>query len=165
MKQQPQAMLQHPAQPSCIDGLRVGRILRIDDAGRIFVDFPGNTGEAVPARCTRSAVTNSGTGLVSGREILLAFENGDPRRPIIVDSLHSLVEDLTEAAVVAEVPPREVTVDGQRVLLQAEHEIVLQCGKASITLTRAGKVLIKGEYVLSHATGENRVRGGSTAIN
>ena len=165
MKQPTPPMLQHPAQASCIDGLRIGRILRIDDAGRILVDFPDNPGEAVPARCTRSAVANSGTGLQGGREVLLAFENGDPRRPIVVDSLHSLVDDLAEATVATGTSPHEVTVDGQRVLLQAEHEIVLQCGKASITLTRAGKVLIKGEYVLSHATGENRVRGGSTAIN
>jgi hypothetical protein len=43
--------------------------------------------------------------------------------------------------------------------------MVLRCGKASITLTRAGKVLIQGSYVLSRSTGVNRVKGGAVQIN
>jgi len=58
-----------------------------------------------------------------------------------------------------------VTIDGKRISLEAENEIVLKCGKASITLTKAGKVLIKGDYVLSHSSGENRIRGGSVSVN
>jgi hypothetical protein len=42
---------------------------------------------------------------------------------------------------------------------------VLQCGKASITLTKAGKVLIQGSYVSSRSTGVNRVKGGSVQLN
>jgi hypothetical protein len=42
---------------------------------------------------------------------------------------------------------------------------VLHCGKASITLTRAGKVIIRGEYVLARSSGVNRIVGGSVQIN
>ena len=59
----------------------------------------------------------------------------------------------------------EAKVDGRRVEFTAEQEIVFRCGKASIILTRAGKVLIEGEYVLTRSSGVNRIKGGSVQIN
>jgi hypothetical protein len=59
----------------------------------------------------------------------------------------------------------EVDADGQRMIVSAKEQIVLRCGKASITLTKAGKVLIQGTYVLSRSSGVNRVKGGSVKIN
>jgi uncharacterized protein (DUF2345 family) len=56
-------------------------------------------------------------------------------------------------------------VDDQRIVLSAEREITLQCGEASITLTRAGKVLIKGTYVLSRSSGYNKIKGAAVDIN
>ena len=50
-------------------------------------------------------------------------------------------------------------------LITAKDRLVLRCGKASITLTRAGKVLIEGAYVLSRSTGVNRVKGGTVQLN
>ncbi|MGV8750478.1 DUF6484 domain-containing protein, partial [Pseudomonas aeruginosa] len=55
--------------------------------------------------------------------------------------------------------------DGERLEFSAEREIVLRCGKASITLTRAGKVIIHGAYLSSRSTGVNRIKGGSVQIN
>ena len=55
--------------------------------------------------------------------------------------------------------------DDQRLELRAEREIVLRCGKASITLTRAGKVIIQGAYLSSRSSGVNRIKGGSVQIN
>ena len=55
--------------------------------------------------------------------------------------------------------------DGERLTLTADREIVLRCGKASLTLTRAGKVLIRGAYLLSRSSGVNRIKGGSVQIN
>jgi len=56
-------------------------------------------------------------------------------------------------------------VDDQRVELTAEREIVLRCGDASITLTRAGKVIIKGAYILSRSSGYNKIKGAAVDIN
>ena len=61
--------------------------------------------------------------------------------------------------------PFEARVDGDRVVISADKEIVLQCGKASITLTRAGKILLRGAYLLSRSSGVNRIKGGSVQIN
>ena len=50
-------------------------------------------------------------------------------------------------------------------IVSAKEQLVLRCGKASITLTKAGKVMIQGSYVLSRSTGVNRVKGGSVQLN
>jgi hypothetical protein len=58
-----------------------------------------------------------------------------------------------------------VAVDGKRIVLSAFEEIVLRCGEASITLTRSGKILIRGEYVSTHSAGVNRIKGATVEIN
>jgi hypothetical protein len=59
----------------------------------------------------------------------------------------------------------EVERDGERMIVSAKTQLVLRCGKASITLTQAGKVLIEGTYVSSRSTGVNRLKGGSIHLN
>ena len=63
------------------------------------------------------------------------------------------------------VPPAgivfEAEIDGSRLRIGA----VIQCGKASITLRRNGKVIIKGTQVESHSTGTNRIKGGQVRVN
>jgi len=54
---------------------------------------------------------------------------------------------------------------GERIDLKAENQITLKCGKASITLTNAGKVIIRGTYLLNRSSGVNRIKGGSVQIN
>ena len=59
----------------------------------------------------------------------------------------------------------EVDADGERLIVSAKEQVVIRCGKASITLTKAGKVLIQGAYVLSRSSGVNRIKGGSVQLN
>jgi hypothetical protein len=59
----------------------------------------------------------------------------------------------------------QVKVDGERLVFTGEKEIVLRCGEASITLTRAGKILLRGAYIVSRSTGVNRIKGGVVHIN
>ena len=66
----------------------------------------------------------------------------------------------------AKTPPAiEALVDGKRVVIDAEDEVVLRCGKASITLRRNGRIVIRGTYVETRAEGTNRIKGGSVQIN
>jgi hypothetical protein len=58
-----------------------------------------------------------------------------------------------------------VDADGERLVVSAAGQIVLLCGKASITLTKARKALIQGTYVSTHSIGVNRVKGASVQIN
>ncbi len=97
----------------------------------------------------------------------MAFENNDLKRPIILDVLHSFLDEITAppAALWEGDKPEDILVDGRKVTFNAQEEIVLRCGKASITLTRAGKILIRGAYLLSRSSGVNRIKGGSVQIN
>jgi hypothetical protein len=132
------------------DAVVVGTLAGRDQHGGVLVDFPGCVDGPVRAR----SLVGAGRA-AAGREVALLFEQGDRRRPIVIGFL--------EPERTADAPAVEV--DGERVELTAEREIVLRCGKASITLTRAGKVLIRGEYVLSRASGVHRIKGGAVQIN
>ncbi len=46
-----------------------------------------------------------------------------------------------------------------------QDQIVLRCGKASITLTKEGKVILQGAYVSNQSSGVLRLKGGSVQIN
>lgn len=130
----------------------IGRIAAVDESGEPRVDFPGNTsGELVRARSLVSITPTD-----SGREVALTFEDGDAAKPIIAGLF---------ATPKAAPGVREVKLDDQSLVLSAKREVVIQCGKASITLTAAGKVLIQGEYVLSRSAGVNKIRGGSIQLN
>jgi len=91
----------------------------------------------------------------AGREALVAFVGAAPPRPVVLGLLRGAATQ----------PPVSLAEDGERLVIRGDREIVLQCGKASITLTRAGKVLIRGAYVLSRSSGANRIKGGSVQIN
>jgi len=95
--------------------------------------------------------------------VVVLFEQGDARRPIVV----GVIQESPAPVQAHSAPPQAVSVqvDGDRLLLSAEREVVLQCGDASITLTRAGKVLIKGKYVVSRSSGYNKIKGAAVDIN
>jgi hypothetical protein len=147
-----------------LDGVVIGTLVGLNNAGQPLVDFPANrSGAPVVARTT---VTIGQQDI--RRETALMFEGSNPDKPIIMGFIQSpqaeqrtATEDTHSAAqnaIVAEV-------DGERLVFRAKKEIVLRCGKASITLTRAGKVLIRGAYLLSRSSGVNRIKGGSVQIN
>lgn len=148
------------------EGLLIGRIVSVTDS-RFIVDYPQNPFGPIVARITNSAKSQMGNGNGIGREVLLAFQNNDPGQPIIIDTMYSLLDEIAEVTTVEPEAgmPNEVTIDGKRITFDAQEEIELKCGKASIVLTSAGKVIIKGAYVLSQSSGENRIRGASVGIN
>lgn len=128
----------------------VGRLVRCVPGGAL-VEFADNPlGRPVAARTTTPL-----DPAAVGAEVVLLFENGDPTRPLVV----GVIRPPDTAPTV----PAEL--DGERVLLTADREIVLRCGEASITLTRAGKVLIRGTYILTRSSGANRIKGAAVEIN
>src|SRR5262245_19211651 len=62
-------------------------------------------------------------------------------------------------------PRLEAVVDGRRVVVEAQDEIVLRCGEASVTLRRNGRIVVRGTYVETRSKGVNRIKGGTVQIN
>lgn len=148
-----------PAAPSVpMPGVVIGELVALGGENRQpWVLYPGQPGGA--ALMARTVVDLHGPHI--GRAVTLMFDRGDPARPIVMGVLRE------GAGWPLDEPPGqvEVDVDGERMVVSARAQLVLRCGKASITLTRAGKVLIEGSYLLSRSTGVNRIKGGSVQLN
>jgi hypothetical protein len=142
---------------------RVGVHVGWSDTGQPLVDYPENVSGPLAARTT-VALDRTAVPATLGSEVLLAFDGDDAERPIIVGVLER-PESPTGDGSIGPAKPLEVHIDGQRVVLNAEDEIVLSCGKASITLRRNGRVVVRGTYVETCSEGVNRIKGGSVAIN
>lgn len=151
-----------------VSGARVGTIVSMAGNGRVKVDFPGNSFGPLNARWANSLREMiRDASRLNGRKILLVFENEDAELPIIVDVVCESLDDAPDQHLIdLQVnKPDEVFIDGRRVTFDAKEEIVLRCGKASVTLTRAGKVLIRGAYLSNQSTGVNQIKGSSVKIN
>jgi hypothetical protein len=151
-----------------IDGVRVGKIICVDEKRGIAVDYDGNPFGPIAARFVRSMKPEMlRKAADSSQEVLLVFENNDPSRPVIIDTICSQVDepDEDEALDLLIKAPRNVTIGAESIRFNAKQQIEIKCGKASITLTRAGKVMIRGAYLLNRSTGVNRIYGGSVQIN
>jgi hypothetical protein len=162
LRRQPEAA-PRPAPLWPLPAVIVGTLEGIAADGTPLVDFEGNRAERpLPARTTGGV-----DPAAIGSAVALLFENGDLARPIIVGILHHALtsREETETTLKQSALQVEATADGERVTITAGAEIELRCGKASITLTRAGKVIIRGAYLLSRSSGVNRIKGGSVEIN
>ena len=119
------------------------------------------------AQCPGRVLTGRSTVALQramlGSGVVLLFEGGEVDRPIIIGVMQDPAP--ADAPTQGAAAPVSVHADDERFVVTAEREIVLRCGEASITLTRAGKVIIKGNYILSRATGYNKIKGAAIDIN
>jgi uncharacterized protein DUF6484 len=136
-----------------IYGVLVGRLVGLRQNGEPVVDHSHNKPDEVLTARTIVPLSRSQIG----SQILLTFEECDPNKPVVMGLIGNFSTQSTK--------PVEVKVDEETLVFTAKNEIVLRCGRASITLTRAGKVLIRGAYLLSRSSGVHRIKGASVQIN
>jgi hypothetical protein len=127
------------------------------DDGPLVAGLPGLPGEIVLAQTTIPLLREQ-----IGSRVLVLFDRGEVRRPVVIGLLQQAQPSSNRSAAA---PLVSVQSDGQRLVLTAEREIELRCGDASIILTRAGKILIQGKYILSRSSGYNRIKGAAVDIN
>ncbi len=155
----------------------IGVLTGINEQGQPLVNFQESISGTPVIALSTVALNQQQTG----RQVALLFAEGNPEKPVIMGLIHSALDVMIEnfeLSVEDEVTPGEardttetvakiddVTLDGKSVVLEGKEEIVLKCGEASITLTKAGKILIRGKYLLSRSTGVNRILGGSVQVN
>jgi hypothetical protein len=151
-----------------ITGVRIGRISGYDVQRGVLVEFQGSAGP-VPARSVVPLDRATAEKAAAEKQgAVLQFENGDPALPLLMGLIQPSVQTPLLDAMLDAPPPQqklEAKVDGKRVVIEGDDEIVLRCGQASITLRRNGKVVVRGTYLETRATGTNRIKGGSVQIN
>jgi hypothetical protein len=132
-----------------------GRLVGVGPQGEPWIDVPAEGLAAVVARSTVPLTEDK-----IGREVLVMFPGRSLDEPVVVGVLRQASDERE--------PPKsrlDAVVDGQRIVLSGEKEIVLRCGKASIALSADGTVVIKGARLLATASGVHRIKGGTVQIN
>lgn len=138
-----------PASASPPHGPQVIKIAALDSQGRPLLSLSGAQGSDRTSDLTAARSTVRVTLADVGREALVVFENNDPAFPILTGLLDNPAATGAPA----------------KLILEAGQELVLQVGKASITLTKDGRIVIRGADVLTRSSGSNRIKGGSVHIN
>lgn len=142
-------------------GVVIGTVVAIGESG-CHVDFPQNPDAEPQAALLAATVAADDVG----RRVALAFPAQDWRQPLVLGLIHESVAAETTGALETEGDESlEVVADDRRVTISAEKELVLRCGKSSITLTPGGKIIVRGTHLLQRASGVNRIKGGSVQIN
>jgi hypothetical protein len=139
-----------------ITGAVVGLVHDVDASGVVFVACPQS---GVGPTAARLAGAFDTAELIAGARVLLLFEDSSPALPLIVGLVSDRVQRRQRAT------PRDAVVDGQRVVLEGQKEVVLRCGRGSITLTADGKIVLKGTELISRSSGANKIRGAMVNIN
>lgn len=142
---------------SPVYGVVVGQFLGLNPQRLPLVVFPGQEGTAAIEARTIADLQR----VAFGAEVLLQFDQGDVNKPIVLGVLQQ--PDAFSSEIAGH--KLDVDADGRHLQIQAKEQLVLRCGAASITLTKSGKVLIKGTYLSSRATGTHRIKGGNVQIN
>lgn len=151
----------------------IGTLVAINAHGQPQVDFPENISQESVGAISTLGLTQQHVG----RQVALLFTNGDINNPVVMGIIHSPLGDMLESfnqqqsesgsdvEVEANLNIDDVKVDGSKIIFEAKEEIVFKCGESSITLTKSGKILIRGKYLLNRSTGVNRIMGGSVQVN
>lgn len=145
----------------------VGEIVKITEEGRAMVDYPGNPMGPLEARSVINAPFKREDYSGGNISVLLFFENGDPTLPIVAGIIHDTLYPLapSEEMTVSMERPHDAVLDGKKMILEAKEELVLHCGKSSVTLKKDGKIVLKGTKIVSRASGTNKIKGAAVRIN
>ncbi|WP_111642382.1 hypothetical protein [Marinimicrobium alkaliphilum] len=146
--------------------LLIGTITGITEEGspqlRFMLDGAWRTVAAVPMI--------SMTPKHVGRQGVAMMANGEIKALVLVGLVHSPLDTVLQQAVTLDgmsEPEAEpyADVDGQSRIIEGKEQVVLRCGDASITLTKAGKIILRGKHLVSRSSGVNRILGGSIQMN
>jgi hypothetical protein len=142
---------------SHVNGLLLGTLQHMDEQGMPCVQIDSLGKKAVQARSLTPLTAQD-----LGRQLVLGFENGEADCPIILGLMHETAQAQTQ---ITSRQPLHIEQNGVRTIIEATEELELRCGNAVILLQADGRIQLRGEYITSHASAGQRIRGGSVQIN
>jgi hypothetical protein len=151
-----------------IDGCRIGWLVGIEKTGFPIVDYRDNTNGHLAARYTISPGNGGWRAVWSANsQVVITFEQGDPELPIITGVMRSPIDEIVDETQLdpGRMATLDVKFDKRHLILDATEEIILRCGKGSITIHRDGKIIIKGTQLVSKSSGSNKIKGSAVQIN
>lgn len=132
--------------------LIVGQIISIGDSGRLLIQ----------CSCAEKPIVALSLGIVAqtfiGRMCTIQFISGNASHPVVT----GILPDEWPSA---QNQHDSDDPDVKRVVLKAEHELVLQCGESKIILSADGLIQIRALYIDSQAQATHRLKGGSVQVN
>ena len=164
---------------SLAQGLLIGKIIALSENGNPLIAFDEQT-KGLPVEALTTVAIDASS---IGKDVAISFAQNQGGMPIVMGVIRRLLDDVitqqqpgqvVEPSVNPEVDlssaidstnKPEIIVDGNKIELSAPEEITLRCGKASITLNKNGKILLKGEHVLNRMAGAFKVKSGSVHLN
>lgn len=135
-------------QPAPSLPVEVGRVIQVDERA-VLVEVASRG----PQPRTASSVVAHGD-LQAGDRVVVVALAGAPAELVILGRLFD-----------AQAPARDVRINGRKVSVEANTELVLKCASATIRIAHDGLVAVRGDRVVTQASGVNRIRGGSVEIN
>jgi hypothetical protein len=151
----------------------IGHVVSILEDGRVGVAVPGIAATLEARLAVQLTHARLRQAIESRQSAVIIFEANSAQRAIVIGLIEAVPLEAPAAAPPEQAPadhpeaPRvvEADVDGKRVRIVGSDEIVLECGNASITLRRNGRVIIRGTYVETDSAGTNRIKGAAVRIN
>lgn len=158
------ALLRHPVSPGAAQHPSLPHIV----LGTIVGAGPDGVRILLPALTTDEMTAASLCAIgenETGKTCAVQFIDGDIAKPLIMGLLYAGAQE--EAGAALPVQHEEVAVirDGERVRIDAQRELVLQCGASRIVLRADGVIHIRGLYIDSQAKATQRIRAGSVRVN
>ncbi len=150
------------------NGLVVAVIDSVEEDGSAFVFLPGFKSRIKARTAVQLSQYRDDPDQLIGRVVLVSVVDHTLEDVIIVglisDTLWS-TQNLEASFETVQDSSLDVKADGRSVIINAEKEIVLRCGRSSIELKRDGKVVVKGMRVTTRAAKSNKIKGASVNIN
>lgn len=142
------------------NGLMVGTVTGFTEEGQALALFEGES-DPVPALCAASLTRTVVEGAVKQATPGLFLCSDTLSSPLLLD----FISFVPAAEPVDHVHPPDLPMARARLELQAKEAIELRCGDACIALEQDGRVVIRGNEILSRARGQHRIRGACIKLN
>ncbi len=146
----------------------VVRAVRAD--GLVEVELPAPQGGRLLCEALRQG-GDLAAGLAAGDEVLVFRQPSCAADGVILGSIAGqpaspgAAPQTSSEPLTQQQPPVLRTLSAAQIVIEAGEELELRCGKGTIKIQRDGKIIIRGEHILSAAKGTHRIKGGSVAIN